>query len=279
MKSTLLLLLGKLPPNIQGRLRVAFYNFLIMLKPNPSDAKFSIQSAGGGVWLLSRGSESLYIAIPNRVGFYKEGIGARLDALQSAFGVEKFNLSPGDFVVDIGTNIGEFSLPILCNGAEVALFEMDPNVIEALKKNVSGYDKARIYNFGLWNETKQISMFVKSGSADTSLIDNGATERHDIPCFRLDDVGALNNVSAIKLLKCDAEGAEPEVLQGAVNVLKRTQFVSIDCGPERGREGERTLDEVKELLVGAGFRILQERYGNREILIAENSRYACDNVS
>ena len=44
------------------------------------------------------------------------------------------------------------------------------------------------------------------------------------------------NFKKIKLLKVEAEGAEPEVLLGTAKILKRIEFISVDCGPERGLE-------------------------------------------
>jgi len=274
MKKILLGILRMLPPDFQGRLRVVFYNLLMLLSRGVSYRPFRIARVGGQVWLLTQQQQQIYLAIPDRVGFYKMGIAKRLSALQSSFGVERFDIAATDYVIDIGANIGEFSLPILNKGAKVMLFEMDPNVMNALELNVGAYKNACIYKFGLWEETKQVPMFVNSSSADTSLIDDGGAGGSDVQCFKLDDVEGICSIPRIKLLKCDAEGAEPEVLRGAVSVLKKTQFISIDCGPERGPQNERTLDGVRKLLEHLGFVILQERYGSREILVAENSRFS-----
>ena len=73
------------------------------------------------------------------------------------------------------------------------------------------------------------------------------------------------------MIKCDAEGAEPEVLAGAVATLRKTRYVAIDCGPERGLIGDRTNNEVKEILLSLDFEILEEFYGPREILVAKNN--------
>ena len=45
----------------------------------------------------------------------------------------------------------------------------------------------------------------------------------------------------IKLLKLQAEGAEPEVSKGSLNSLKNIKFITADLGPERGLNQESTL--------------------------------------
>lgn len=49
----------------------------------------------------------------------------------------------------------------------------------------------------------------------------------------LDDFLTNIGVSELDLLKVEAEGFEPEVLQGAERILHKIRFVSVDCGPER----------------------------------------------
>ena len=38
----------------------------------------------------------------------------------------------------------------------------------------------------------------------------------------------------VKLIKIDGEGHELEILHGAVETLKRTMYITIDHGPEKG---------------------------------------------
>ena len=63
----------------------------------------------------------------------------------------------------------------------------------------------------------------------------------------------------------DAEGAEPEVLKGATQILKNVRAAAIDCGPER--EGETTIDSVRSVLQRAGFRVhLSDRGPSQNIV-------------
>ena len=62
----------------------------------------------------------------------------------------------------------------------------------------------------------------------------------------------------------EAEGFEPEVLEGAGEVLKRTELVTVDAGEERG--GASTAPECLNLLFGAGF-ILKNVFLKRGIFL------------
>jgi len=61
-------------------------------------------------------------------------------------------------------------------------------------------------------------------------------------------------MDAIRLLKVEAEGMEPEVLAGAHQTLQRVDYVAVDAGPERG--GENTVPAVLNALTSAGFEVL-----------------------
>lgn len=56
-------------------------------------------------------------------------------------------------------------------------------------------------------------------------------------------------------MKIEAEGAEPEILEGGVNALAMTDFVTVDCGFERGKEEASTLAPVANFLLRHGFEL------------------------
>lgn len=272
MKRLLLKLFNYLEPLLQGKIRCKYYNFQQMITFSKKPGKFSITQVSDKSYLLKVGKEEIYIAIPNRVGFYREGIQKRLSDLKASFFSDK-EIQDDSVVIDIGSNIGEYAISF-SNNVTVHAFEMDPNVMPSLISNTRGFKNIHIHKNGLWSKHKTMHMYVKSNSADTSLIDNGASEKHLVECFRLDDIESIKTIDEITILKCDAEGAEPEVLSGAINTLIKTKLVAIDCGPERGIDGERTDKSVKDLLISLGFDIVKERFGNREILVAQNSSFS-----
>ena len=73
----------------------------------------------------------------------------------------------------------------------------------------------------------------------------------------------------IKLLKIDAEGAEPEILMGASKLLNKIKYITVDVGPERGLLQESTDKETTEFLLNNDFTLLYENR-ERQTILFEN---------
>ena len=70
----------------------------------------------------------------------------------------------------------------------------------------------------------------------------------------LSSVSSQNNLSLEEFrIKLEAEGHEIEVLKGSVNTLKNTEYITVDYGPEKGKEGNMTLPEVTNFLFKENF--------------------------
>jgi FkbM family methyltransferase len=267
-------LLSRFPPPIEARIRQAYYRVQSLMGVGGVRSPIDLQREGDR-WRLRVGAEEIYVAFPNRVGFYKFGIQPRLENLLRQFGASAGDMAgvgAGDVVIDIGANIGEFSLACCQRGARVLAFEPDPDVLGALKANTARQDAITTFALALWHSEGELEFFRKGESADSSLIDNGSTSKVKVRACRLDSIDVVTQVPRIKLLKCDAEGAEPEVLSGATGVLPRIEWLAIDCGPERGLAHDRTLDACQGIVKAAGFEVVEAARGGREVLIARNTR-------
>ncbi|QEG42506.1 FkbM family methyltransferase [Roseimaritima ulvae] len=140
-------------------------------------------------------------------------------------------LGPGDVAVDIGANIGFFSLLFAsCTGRQgkVISFEAQPNVFQRLSRN-------RDLNPGLIIELNQVAAAGVNGTLEFhcgpeehsgvgSLRNRGtANQIISVQSVRCDDM--LANIESIRLIKIDVEGAESQVLAGLNATLTR-------CHPE-----------------------------------------------
>jgi len=106
----------------------------------------------------------------------------------------------------------------------------------------------------LWNTDEEVTFYVKSDTADSSIIPiSGSEAEIRVPARRLDSV--LED-RPYRLLKLEAEGAEPEILAGATGIIHRFQYVTADVGFERGVRSESTLPEVTAFLIERGFEIV-----------------------
>ena len=89
---------------------------------------------------------------------------------------------------------------------------------------------------------------------NSSFVKFGSEEYNEIEVARLDKIIPLDK--QIKLLKIDAEGYEPEVLDGAKNILPNIEYISVDFGGERGANEEMTIIEVNDFLYENNFKLI-----------------------
>jgi FkbM family methyltransferase len=210
------------------------------------------------------------VAVPSvrRWRHYRRGWAARLDRLaREQFGVgEVVFVTPGQTVLDIGANVGEFSTAMADLGARVFAIEGDPTVMKCLEFNMAGKPDIKLCQTVIWKTSGSVTFYSIPKDADSSAIAPLATEGFEaltLPALSLDDLTASLGVEEIDLIKCDAEGAEPEVIEGAQTILRRTRQVAFDTGAER--QGQETSDTCETMLTALGFRVFHQTRRGRKI--------------
>jgi FkbM family methyltransferase len=222
-------------------------------------------------WAVDTEGRRIMLPSPLRWRMYRRGLAHRLARLGRQFGVGvHVTLKPGDMVIDIGANVGEFAMACAAHGALVRSIEGDPAVYACLVQNVAHLPEVKTYHQVLWSHAEELTFFTAPERADSSVIANP-----DDPAYRpikvaarpLDAIAAEEGWGEIALFKCDVEGAEPEVLMGAREVLARTRVVAVDTGPER--LGQETHDAVAGILEGLGFRVTRDTSQKRKITFGQ----------
>ena len=203
----------------------------------------------------------IIVPSPYRWKLYRKGWAARLDQLAAEYGVGRHvTLNADSVVIDIGANAGEFAHICARYGARVWCLEPDATVRACLVENIAALPNATAHDALLWKEETQIAFASIPAHADSSVFaENTATTTR--AATTLDTFCAEHEIENIDLIKCDAEGAEPEVLEGAGIMLARTRAVAIDTGAER--RGARTHETCRAILEAAGFRVIDEAVGKR----------------
>lgn len=203
---------------------------------------------------ISDNSGAVFVARKERVRLQNRGVEARRERLLSEYLGKEDIVRAGDIVVDCGANIGEFSVACAKMGAVVHAFEPDPKEFGALKANA--IDGMIVNNLALWCRTETLTFYESNKSGDSSLIDMGsANSVIKVDAVRIDKYIIEKGISRIRLLKVEAEGAEPEVLEGCGDSLKRVDYVAVDMGPERGVDKDNTVVEVMDRLLPHGFKL------------------------
>ncbi|MBD79895.1 MAG: hypothetical protein CL840_13360 [Crocinitomicaceae bacterium] len=186
---------------------------------------------------------------------YHKGLKERAAILKKVYLVDTISFADGDVILDCGANNGDFRL---CFGDNIQYYGIEPSpvVFSNLKHNVRN---GEVLNKGLWFENSSLDFYLSDAYGDSSIIEPPTyTEKVSIETITLDAL--IEEIGKpIKLLKLEAEGAEPEILKGLKKHLRSVEYVSIDVGFERGLKQESTLVPCANYLLKHGFELVDFR--------------------
>ena len=168
-----------------------------------------------------------------------------------------FNELKGKLFVNIGANCGGYA--IRCDKfSKVIAIEPNPKVVTILKENkrINKINNLKIINKAVWNKKQRMSLYeAKSysgiiGGSSTLLPENMSNniyqKKYYVMADTLDNI--LGNINKIDLLLIDAENAEVEILNGAVQVLKKTKNIIIEVR-------DNTEEQIKKILIDNKFKL------------------------
>ena len=171
-------------------------------------------------------------------------------------------IKPDSVVVDVGANIGMFSLYAARSGAH-AIYSFEPNraAFNVLEKNILENDLSEIvrpYNFAISGIPDSVLYLPRRSSpynrAESS-VENGS-EFDAIPCRSLEYILESNDLDSVDYLKMDVEGAEFDILlQASDQVLKRIRRIRMELHYSR----KHSRDAVLERCRSAGFSVVHQR--------------------
>ena len=190
--------------------------------------------------------------------------------LLDQYSINQLEIKDNDLVIDCGANVGELYFSFLLNtqNIEYIAFEPDPAAFECLSLNINNKSH-NLYNFALSSNEGKMKFYLDTFGANSSIEHFGSEEFITVETKTLDSF----NFENIKLIKLEAEGHEIEVLKGSVNTLKNTEYITVDYGPEKGKEGNMTLPEVTNFLFKENF-IIENASSNRYTCLFKNLNFS-----
>ena len=207
------------------------------------------------LFFVSDGKRKRFFSNRSRgLDLYRDGLQKRADKIFDTYCLKNVPLGAGDTVIDCGANYGDLwlSLENKINPENYIGIEPNPEDFRALAANVP--DESQLCNLALSNRDGLVHFFVSSAGGDSSAImPREYSEVIKVQAKRLDTLVQEIGLQSIKLLKLEAEGYEPEILDGAHDTLAITEWIAVDGGPERGVTGEQTLSTVANQLYSLGF--------------------------
>jgi len=164
-------------------------------------------------------------------------------------------LRKGDRFVDVGANIGSFTILATVAGADCMAFEPVPATFRQLcdNININGlHDCVRCLNLGISEQSGSLR-FTTGLKTENRVIteeDNGLNSMV-VPVEPLDVIAEEFHPTLIKI---DVEGYETEVILGAKKILERETLLAVIM--ELNGAGERygfNEEELKQRMIEGGF--------------------------
>ena len=205
---------------------------------------------------------------------YRNGLKARGAFLSKTYCLDVITFTKDDIVIDCGANSGDLFLHLDSKIEPQNYLAVEPSIrdFQVLEKNVLG---AKLLNIALGDVNDEVDFYLSVKGADSSVIEpKNWTEKTKTPIRRLDSLIGEMKIAKVKLLKVEAEGFEPEVLQGSFGALNLIEFIAIDGGPERGVSESQTFSDCTNFLLQNGFRMVDTYLPWNRALFRNASFYA-----
>lgn len=135
-------------------------------------------------------------------------------------------LGPGATFIDVGANVGFYSLLALDRvgpTGKVYSFEIDPRPLRCLRKTVAEFGLANMHvvDAAVSDKNGLLSFSPKAEHGHNQIDLTGGRNGHAIRSVRLDDWCAENEIARVDVIKVDVEGAEKLVLEGAGKTITK----------------------------------------------------------
>jgi FkbM family methyltransferase len=172
-------------------------------------------------------------------------------------------LRPGDTFVDVGANIGYYTLvgaTIVGDSGRAVAIEASPSICARLARNVSANraDNVRIVNAAALGHRATMKLY-RGNSANcgqTTLIEPGQGELEcEVQAAPLHELLTDAELQSARLIKIDTEGAEYSILSGfdGITRLRRDAELVVEMHPAYlARRGE-SVAGVLQVMEAAGF--------------------------
>jgi FkbM family methyltransferase len=173
-------------------------------------------------------------------------------------------LREGDVCVDVGANIGYFSLlaaRLVGRSGAVVAIEPSPAAHELLRDNLrrNGADNVRTVEVAAAETRGTLSLFAghetHTGIA-TVVEDKGMGVESEVSAFPLSSIVTAAEMERARVIKVDAEGAEWAVVAGMESLWDAARDdleVVVEVHPEPMEKTGRSVDDLVELFAERGF--------------------------
>ena len=129
----------------------------------------------------------------------------------------------GDFVVDLGANVGNFTNLALAHGPAVKVLAVEPS--RSLNRD---FKLSVGQNNGFLERVNLHRGFIEQPCQKTQAIVENDSDYRDAPWLRVRDLLNLHGISHIDFLKCDIEGGEYDALGEGSELVDMTEAIAVE---------------------------------------------------
>ncbi|MFJ3953399.1 FkbM family methyltransferase [Streptomyces libani] len=176
-------------------------------------------------------------------------------------------LRPGDTYIDVGANVGYFSLlasQLVGQEGRVVAIEASPTFHARVHRHaeINGCSNLRTVNSAVADEPKTVTLILASSSnmGAASIVPYGgpAESTLDVEAYPLPQVLDADEIAGARVIKIDVEGAEGAVIRGLAPVLDKLRpdaEITVEVTPERMEALGESPGELLTTMREHGFHV------------------------
>lgn len=238
------------------KLSLYLENFILFLKKK--NHKFYYDEKNKDFYINDNSRKIFFNNKIRGFNLYRDGIDKRGSFIFSSYCLRHIKFSKEDIFIDCGANYGDMMLELskYIKFSNYYGVEPSPSSFKILKKNIQNKN-SKLINKALGKKIDVLPFYISEEEADSSIIKPKIfNEIINVPVITLENLISEYNIKEVGLLKIEAEGYEPEILEGLGNSLKICKYVAIDGGYERGENKEQTFTTLTNYLINNGFEMV-----------------------
>jgi FkbM family methyltransferase len=193
------------------------------------------------------------------------------------------NISSGDVVIDVGANIGDYTLIAsrkVGTSGNVLAFEPLSETFSILKRNLQLNEIVHCKTFqkAVGEKPDIVDLYKNNASGtmghlDSTLNGQNLIKKGETEVITIDDMLNSNNIKNVNMMKIDVEGFEHEVLLGCIQSFKEKKIKKILCEIHFKylESKNKSAETIYDLLRTYGFSItlISEPTPNRVHILAK----------
>ncbi len=180
--------------------------------------------------------------------------------------LNKTNFDTNSVIIDIGAQIGIFSIYAATKSKTVYAFEPVPENYKLFLENIRINDFNRIikaYNYAISDKEENLRLFLNEDNTGGHSAYSKTGNYLDVPTMSLKDVFDKNDIKICDLLKIDAEGSEYEILFGLPEeYFKKIKRVFVEYhdfnGMDSNNEPSNNIESLRKYLENHGYTVIDK---------------------